>query len=200
MKKYLLLLCCLIPLICFSQKYTTAFGARILGDYGATLQQRILDKYTIEVIGQSNFNNRSSFMALFEVHQKLFFVRSVNAYAGAGPHIGWETSDGGTKYNPVGLTFIGGLEVTFFKRLNLSWDFKPQINITESAKRVRFQTGVSIRAVMVKRKTNILGINRDKQKRKRKKRKRQKEKAKNKKKKNGQDDKWDWLPWKKKKY
>jgi len=154
-----------------AQNYTTAGGLRLGTEWGLTLQQRIQKKWTAELILQSGWNSeRFTFTALAEKHSALLF-RGVNLYAGAGPHFGWEESTGETASSRgvVGLSLVGGGELTL-GRFVLSYDLKPAIDLVGGEKPLRWQSGLSVRYVLVKGKVFR------KWERKRKKRKRQKEK------------------------
>ena len=80
--------------------------------------------------------------------------RRFNVYAGGGLHKGWVTRDG-TEEDPIykdpfGLSLIAGIEASL-GRLNVSYDFKPAINLSGGKHTIYSQTGVSLRYVIVKR-------------------------------------------------
>ncbi|MCC6724093.1 MAG: hypothetical protein IT258_06245 [Saprospiraceae bacterium] len=134
-----------------AQSYVTSGGLRLGTDWGLTLQQRIAEHVTIEGILQKSFQ-RDEFMvtALAERHYKIM-LNGLNLYVGAGLHKGWnnqpataEKPDGFE--NPFGITGIGGLELTI-ARLNLSYDFKPAINLYGGERTVYVQSGLSLRYV-----------------------------------------------------
>ena len=154
-----------------AQNYTTAGGLRLGTEWGLTLQQRIQKKWTAEFILQSAWNSdRFTFTALGEKHSALLF-RGVNLYAGAGPHFGWE--EGGTEAPSTtgvfGLSLVAGGELTL-GRFVVSYDLKPAIDLVGGEKPLRWQSGLSVRYVLVKGKVFR------KWERKRKKRKRRKDK------------------------
>ncbi|MEO7310710.1 MAG: hypothetical protein ABIX01_09940 [Chitinophagaceae bacterium] len=141
-----------------AQKYTTAAGIRLGTGIGVTLQQSLWGNYTLEGIVQKGFfNDLTTISALFEQHHKII-SRGTNFYIGAGPHIGVYNQSNKTTglKNPVGASFIGGLEMRFGKML-LSFDYKPSVNLTGGNGFFDSQAGVSLRYIFLKaqkKKTN----------------------------------------------
>ena len=151
----------------FAQSYNTAGGLRLGTDWGLTLQQRVAKKSTVEAIIQSSLQREEVlFTAMYEQHYPLLTKR-LNFYAGAGLHKGWNTTNVGPTEtitaDPFGVTLVGGAETTL-GRLNLSWDFKPAINLQGGEKKFYTQSGVSLRYVIAKKVTE-----KDREKRRRKK-------------------------------
>ncbi len=140
----------------FSQSYFSAAGIRLGTDWGLTVQQRIARKTTIEGILQSSlFREEGMLTVMVEQHSPLI-SRRFNVYGGGGLHTGWRTVKpaGGAEdtdpKGPFGITLIGGAEMTI-GRLNLSYDFKPAINITGGEQTFYTQSGISARYVIVKK-------------------------------------------------
>ena len=80
------------------------------------------------------------------MHKKILIGRSFNVFFGGGYHTG--------KENDVsfdGLSGIVGLEITL-GRLNLAYDYKPQIHLTkgDETNRIDHHTGLSVRYVLLK--------------------------------------------------
>ena len=147
----LTLLLLLIAFALSAQKYTTAAGGRIGTGIGLTLQQMVWDKTTVEVIFKQKFKaDQIDLTLLLERHNKLIGKR-LNFYVGAGPHIGWSTKPDSAYDNPLGFTGIAALEFTA-GHLNLSWDFKPAVNIIGGSKTLETETAVSLRYVFIKAK------------------------------------------------
>lgn len=146
-----------------AQSYNTAFGLRVGTEWGFTVKQRILSHTTLEGIFQSSLEREEVMLtALAEQHFRLL-TRRFNVYLGGGFHKGWRTGeieydDAGNAINdydnPFGLTIIFGAEITL-GRLNLSYDFKPAMNISGGSQRFYYQTGVSLRYVLFKRKWKV---------------------------------------------
>lgn len=181
----------------FGQSYDLAFGIRLGTEIGLTGQVRlpmIHKNFAGEVILQNNLR-RDEFMvtALGKQHYPLI-TRRVNIFLGGGVHKGWLTGEeNGTTYDaPFGLTAIGGAEVTL-GRLNLSYDFKPAINISGGAQTIYTQSGISARYVLSKR-NDIFDKKAEKERNKRRKQ-RERDKRREERRRNG-DSEW-WKIWKK---
>ncbi|HFA49389.1 MAG TPA: hypothetical protein ENJ95_10270 [Bacteroidetes bacterium] len=167
----------------FSQSYMTAGGLRAGTDWGLTVQQRLTKNTTFEGIVQSSLQREELMLtALAERHYALVF-RGLNIYMGAGLHKGWLANVQSSELvplerkDPFGLTFIGGAEMKL-GRFNISYDFKPAINIFGGEKKFYTQTGASVRYIFLNNK-----VWKKKQKAKRKKKRKENPK--------------DWQFWKK---
>ena len=171
-----------------AQSYNTALVLRVGTDWGFTVQQRIADKLTVEGIVQSAIGRKEVLLTgLLEQHQPLISKR-FNIYYGAGIHKGWNNEfepETGVDYDdPFGVTGVLGAEVTLGK-INLSYDFKPAVNLSGGERSVYTQSGVSLRYVIDKRPNKFLG----KTEKERERAKRKRQKAKTKRKKQKQKDK-----------
>ncbi|MBI5916517.1 MAG: hypothetical protein HY842_14160 [Bacteroidetes bacterium] len=138
------------------QSYLTSGGIRLGTDWGLTLQQRVLEHVTVEGILQSSFQ-REEFMVtgLAERHYPVVF-KGLNLYFGGGLHKGWnnqpanfENPDG--VEDPFGVTFIGGAELSL-GRINISYDYKPAVNLSGGDRTFYMQTGLSVRYVLISNK------------------------------------------------
>ena len=156
-------------------------------DWGLTVQQRLADKVTFEGILQNSFQREEVILTgLIERHYPIL-VKNLNVYAGAGLHKGWNSTtvaeDEPAIVDPFGINLIGGAEFTI-GRFNLSYDFKPVINITGGEENLYFQSGFSVRYVLLKNKV-YKDLSKDKKKKQKQKakakKKKQKQKAKSKK-------------------
>lgn len=139
-----------------AQSYMTAAGLRMGTDWGITAKQRLAKSTTGELIFQSSLQREELLLtALVEQHYPLVF-RGLNIYLGGGLHKGWINTPHRPPNelpqpefrDPFGISFIGGAEMTLGK-LNLSYDFKPAFNINGGEKNFYFQTGVSVRYILV---------------------------------------------------
>ncbi|MEN0003961.1 MAG: hypothetical protein AAF798_07450 [Bacteroidota bacterium] len=156
-------LCCLFFAVALSaQSYNTAFGLRMGTEWGFTAKQRIAKKTTLELIGQSSLQREEFTLTLLaEQHFPILF-RRFNVYLGGGFHKGWASDppieNGQLAYepyeDPFGLSIIMGAELTL-GRLNVSYDFKPAINIEGGQRNFYYQTGISLRYVLFKRRWKI---------------------------------------------
>ena len=140
-----------------AQSYDLALGLRLGTEIGATAQLRlpmVHKNFVAEgIIHQSLNRDEGSLTVLGKQHQNLL-SRRLNIFYGAGVHVGWTdeiNTDTGVKYNrPWGIDGIVGAEATF-ARVNVSYDFKPAINIGGGQFPVTVQTGISVRYVLSKR-------------------------------------------------
>lgn len=156
----------------YGQSYLTAAGLRLGTDWGLTVQQRLSKRLTVEGILQSSLSREEVMLTgVLQKHVPII-TRHFNLYAGAGLHKGWLDSSEAEVTDPFGLTLVAGAEITI-GRLNLSYDFKPAINLTGGSKTLYSQTAVSLRYVLLK--DNFI----KKIKRKQKRKQRQKERVKN---------------------
>lgn len=133
-----------------AQRYRTAVGARLGTGFGLTIQQKILKYSTIEGIFQVPLRatDDAKFTILYEEHKKLI-GRRINFYYGAGFHKGWAASR--EDPDPSGLTLIGGIEMSL-DRLNISFDYKPNINAFSGVRFFESQSALSLRYILVKQK------------------------------------------------
>jgi hypothetical protein len=184
-----------LSLPALAQSYDLAFGMRLGTDIGASAQFRlplIDENFTLEPILFSSLQREEVTVALLGEQHFPLIIRNVNVYAGAGVHKGFNTSgdDKADYEDPFGVSAVFGGEVTL-GRFNVSYDFKPAINLTGGEKTVYTQTGISLRYVVSKR-FDIWEKPAQKRKRQRQK---EREKRKNEKEKNG--DTGFKFPWEK---
>ncbi len=136
----------------FAQSYNTAAGIRLGTDWGLTIRQRVYENITGELIVQSSLQRDETALTLMGVVHQPLLVRNLNLYVGGGVHKGWTSEALGTEKlkDPFGIDVMAGVEITISK-VNLSWDFKPAINISGGEKTFYSQTGISLRYVLWKR-------------------------------------------------
>jgi hypothetical protein len=144
-----------------AQSYVTTLGLR-LGNgnahrqVGLTFQQKLAGSLTLEGVIQTDFRDNHTVHALLERHRPLIGKR-VNWYYGAGLSLGSEESwrkDPETRIKEftygnktVSADLIGGVELTF-AGLNVSWDVKPNFNLTGRSNWMTLQTAISVRSVI----------------------------------------------------
>ncbi len=132
-----------------AQKYITAGGVRFSNEgFGLSLQQRIFEHTTIEVIGQVNFKEASA-TAMIEHHNNLLFTKSLNMYGGIGPSYGkYLLSD--SSY--LGCNLVFGVEYkVLLLPLVISADLKPAFKLQEDDW-FHLGIGFSFRYVLIKQK------------------------------------------------
>jgi hypothetical protein len=147
----------------FSQSYGTSAGLRLGNNqdyrtFGLTGKQRLMKGITAEAIIQSDFTANTTAHLLLARHRPMISKR-FNYYYGGGLSVGMEESRQKvpesmqviTTYgNPtMGVDFVLGVEMTLLK-LNLSLDYKPNINLTGKEQWYGGQVGISVRPVLVK--------------------------------------------------
>lgn len=172
-----------IPNTAFAQRYGTALGLRFGNSelnrtVGLTIQQRLMDRVTLEGILQSDFSRNVTFSLLAEKHSPIISKR-FNYYYGAGIAFGNEESfvkNSGTNEiihtygnSTFGVDLIAGVELTVANAV-ISLDYKPNVNLSGRSEFYRGQVGISARSVLVKSKE---------QKRKQKQRQKAKRSSKN---------------------
>ncbi len=151
MKKHILFVLVLgFTNLLFSQSYNTVGGIRIGSEFGITAKQRIAKRITVEGILQKGITNGETTLSLLVEKHVPVLSRRLNFYIGAGVHKGWIGDEKILYDNPVGITGIGGLEMTI-RKLNVSFDFKPAFNISGGTQKVYSQAALSMRYVFVKR-------------------------------------------------
>ncbi len=135
-----------------AQSYNTAGGIRLGTDWGLSLRQRVYENYSAELIVHSSLQREEGALTLLGLAHKPILMRNLNLYGGGGLHMGWssELDNGQSVPNPFGVDFIAGAELTLAK-VNISWDFKPAINLYGGSRTFYTQTGVSVRYVLWKR-------------------------------------------------
>lgn len=174
MKYTTAVLALIFPFCLTAQSYDAALGIRVGTEWGATAQIRVPQihkNFVFEgIVHQAIGKDEGSISLLGKQHQPLL-SRRINLFYGAGAHAGWnhetDTETGETFNGPVGVTGVIGLEATF-KRINVSYDFKPAVNLRGGESVLYTQTAVSVRYVIAKR--NAIW-NKDQEKKIRKRRK-----------------------------
>jgi hypothetical protein len=140
---FILLVCTSSLGSCVAQTYRTAVGLRVGTEIGLTVQQKLWKTGTVEAILTSN-KERWQSQALVQYHSRLI-GRRINSYVGIGPHYGESNLDG----SYAGVTPIVGFEMTLFG-LNVSYDYKPSINIFHGSRFIYHDSGLSVRFILIK--------------------------------------------------
>ncbi|RMF04539.1 MAG: hypothetical protein D6772_00445 [Bacteroidetes bacterium] len=146
----------LLSLALSAQSYDLAAGVRLGTDLGLSVKLRLppLDEnFTLEAILQTSLEREEGLFSLLAAQHFPLITRRLNLYAGAGFHLGWLENDPDRLPEvvaPAGISLIGGAELNF-KRINISTDFKPAINVRGGEKRFYSQTAVTLRYQMFDR-------------------------------------------------
>jgi hypothetical protein len=201
---YFLSFTVLLPFLLAAQSYDAAIGLRLGTEIGASAQIRlpmIHKNFVAEGILQSSLRrNEGKFTLLGKQHQNIL-TRRLNIFYGAGVHLGWtdeiNTKTGETYAAPFGIDGILGAEATFAK-INVSYDFKPAINIGGDAFPFSLETSITVRYVLARRndiwdkkKERANNKDRNQNRREREREKKRKQRIKDGKNPNG------WMFWKK---
>jgi len=148
-----------------AQRYGTALGLRLGNSdinrtVGLSLQQRVMERVTIEGILQTDFSRNTTLSVLAQKHHPIISKR-FNYYYGGGLSFGNEESfvkNPSTKeiihtYGnaTTGVDLIAGIEMTLANAV-ISLDYKPNINLAGREEFYRGQVGISARTVLVKSK------------------------------------------------
>ncbi|NJB85564.1 hypothetical protein GGR26_001309 [Lewinella marina] len=157
MKQSVLAAFLLAPLLLVSQSYDAALGIRVGTEWGATAQLRlpqIHKNFVLEGIVLSSLNEDEGTLTLLGKQHQPLLSRRLNLFYGAGVHAGWSNEIDGETGNPFdgpkGITGIVGMEATF-ARVNVSYDFKPALNVVGGESVLDTHTAVSVRYVIGKR-------------------------------------------------
>ena len=162
-----------------AQAYITAAGVRLGPAIGLSVQQRIMDRTTLEMmVHHRNFLDQTTAGILIEKHMPLIF-KSLNVYTGAGVQKTWYQAPEYTGDDPWGIQFVVGAELTL-SRFNVSWDFKPVVTPAGDDPFFQGQSAISLRYALIKgKKKGLFASDKGKQKQRQKaKRKRQRERQK----------------------
>lgn len=160
-----------------SQTYDLSAGLRLGTDWGATVQLRmpyVHKNFVVEGILQSSLQREEGLVTILGKQHKPILSRRLNLFYGAGPHFGWsdeETEMGESIAGAKGISGVIGAEITL-GGVNLSYDFKPAVNLAGGSKTIYTQSAISVRYVLAKRgdiydKKKERQRNREKRKRKR---------------------------------
>ena len=130
-----------------AQDYRMSLGVRLSNNV-PTISSSITGKYFVTernaIEGMVAFGNRFGIGALLELHRPFSTVEGLSWFFGAGGYVGWEDSD--TYLGPQGII---GLDYKFPSvPVNLSIDWKPELDILPAVNFVPEAFSVSIRFVI----------------------------------------------------
>lgn len=132
------------------QSYITAVGLRMGSDFGVTIQQRIISRFTVEgIVSTRAATDETTGTVLLEMHKPLISKR-VNFYMGGGFHNRWLSTPEGNQLALRGVTAVAGAEMTL-GRFNISWDFKPLYHLNATQHAYESETAISLRYVFIKK-------------------------------------------------
>lgn len=138
------------------QKYNTLAGVRISDDISVMFAQRLLDKHTLEArIGTGITSAEQRYVLLMNRHYPLL-SRRFNILLGAGGFYSHTGSLSETQHAHTGVALNAGAELTL-GRLSIAVDYQPLVAVPQKSSAPLLQTssGLSLRYVLVKRKSNV---------------------------------------------
>lgn len=130
-----------------AQDYRLALGVRLSNNV-PTLSSSITGKYFVTdknaIEGLVSFGNRFGIGGLLEFHRPFTTAEGLSWFFGGGGYVGWENDD--TYLGPTGVI---GLDYKFTGvPVNLSVDWKPELDILPAVNFVPEAFSVSIRFVI----------------------------------------------------
>jgi hypothetical protein len=139
-----------------AQKYNTLAGVRMADDFSIVFVQRLFDKHTLEArLGTGITAAEQRYVLIMNRHYPLISKR-FNAFLGAGGFYSLPGANSENNHYQTGLALDAGAELTI-GRLSLAIDYQPNIAFSGKKSGALLQTnsGLSLRYVLVKRKSNV---------------------------------------------
>jgi hypothetical protein len=139
-----------------AQRYNTLAGVRISDDIHIVFAQRLFDKHTVEArIGTGITSAEQRYVLLMNRHYPLL-SRRFNIFLGAGGFYSHTGPLSETQHAHTGVALNAGAELTL-GRLSMAVDYQPLVAVPQKSSAPLFQTssGLSLRYVLVKRKSNV---------------------------------------------
>ena len=132
-----------------AQDYKTALGIR-LSSQGPAINNSVSFKYfmnpKLAIEGLFTFDRKAAIGALFEVHNPMPSTEGLQWFYGAGAYLGFDSDKTHTDRALMGGQGIIGLDYKFANLpLNLSLDWKPELNIIDNINFEPAAVGFSIR-------------------------------------------------------
>ncbi len=137
-----------------AQAYDTAVGIRIGSDYGATIQQRLTKKWTLEGLYYGGFREENVHANLIAQRHFPILTRRTNFYIGAGVGSHWIYNDSSESFGEQRFTIpaVIGLELSL-GRLNISGDIMPHYIFDDNKlTSLNSVAALSVRYILVKKK------------------------------------------------
>jgi hypothetical protein len=132
-----------------AQDYKTALGLR-LSSRGPAVNNSLSFKHFINpklaVEGLFTFDRKAAIGALFEIHNDIPSTDGLKWFYGAGAYLGFDSDKTHTDRALMGAQGIVGLDYKFANLpLNLSLDWKPELNIIDNINFEPAAVGFTIR-------------------------------------------------------
>ena len=142
-----------------AQDYKTALGIR-LSSSGPAVNNSVSFKYfmnpKLAVEGLFTFDKRAAIGGLLEIHNDIPSTEGLKWFYGAGAYIGFDSDKTHTDRALMGAQGIIGLDYKFANLpLNLSLDWKPELNIIDNINFEPAAVGFTIRFTFGKSQSQV---------------------------------------------
>ena len=132
-----------------AQDYKTALGIRLSSE-GPAINNSVSFKHFLNpklaVEGLFTFDKRAAIGALLEIHNPMQSTQGLQWFYGAGAYLGFDSDKTHTDRALMGAQGIVGLDYKFANLpLNLSLDWKPELNIIDNINFEPAAVGFTIR-------------------------------------------------------
>ena len=140
-----------------AQDYNTALGIR-LSSNGPAINNSVSFKHfmnpKLAIEGLFTFDKKAAIGALLEIHNPMPSTEGLKWFYGAGAYIGFDSDKTNTDRALMGAQGIIGLDYKFTNLpLNLSLDWKPELNIIDNINFEPAAVGFTVRFTFGKAKT-----------------------------------------------
>lgn len=142
-----------------AQDYKTALGLR-LSSSGPAVNNSVSIKYfmnpKLAIEGLFTFDKKAAIGGLLEVHNAMPSTEGLKWFYGAGAYLGFDSDKTHTDRALMGAQGIVGLDYKFANLpLNLSLDWKPELNIIDNINFEPAAVGFSIRFTFGKTQSQV---------------------------------------------
>jgi hypothetical protein len=143
-----------------AQDYNTALGLR-LSSNGPAVNNSVSFKHfmnpKLAIEGMFTFDKKAAIGALFEIHNAMPSTEGLKWFYGAGAYLGFDSDKTNTDRALMGAQGIIGLDYKFANLpINLSLDWKPELNIIDNINFEPAAVGFSIRFTFGKAQTQTV--------------------------------------------
>jgi hypothetical protein len=151
-----LLLICSIQLD--AQDYKTALGIR-MSSRGPAVNNSVTFKHfmnpKLAIEGLFTFDKKAAIGALLEIHNEMPSTEGLKWFYGAGAYLGFDSDKTNTNRALMGAQGVVGLDYKFSNLpLNLTLDWKPELNIIDNINFEPAAVGFTIRFTFGKKQTD----------------------------------------------
>ncbi len=140
-----------------AQSYNSILGVRFGDDIAISAAQRVSNHTTVQLNHEVGFRNASPQTSAYFIKHTPILTRRLNVFAGVGAFVKLNNgiNDAPTMVNTYGPSGTLGAEFTI-GRLNFAADWSPTLNINkDDPSKFNASTGISLRYVIIKRKSKI---------------------------------------------